>query len=456
MCKKGGPVQIDERPGRGRRILLRRKQILLAMTAGSALLAGLSSAEAQFFWPFGGYQRPTVTRYRAPAVRHVKPEATKPSDVAREKVNEKGKETEKAAVKERPAPLAAKADGVLTIAVSLNKQQLTLYSDGAAIARSRVAIGPQTPTGVFSIIQKERFHRSDSYGDAPYLQRITKSGLAIYQAAGQANPQGSIRLPDPFARQLWDATRVGARVIITRGEITPATVSNPRLFARRAEPTEHKPEALSSAKMVESAYSALGAAPKRAAKPRDPALDAFARSSEREPANSSEVVRSAYDEFDFSKARRSKFVPSAGPVAEFQPLRPGPISMFISRKEGKLFVRKGFEPVFSSPVSFQQPERPLGTHVFTAVTSNDDDSLRWSVVTVPTDWSRSSGKGRTDEPISMGKPSTAADVLDRVTIPEEAINRISDLMSEGASLIVSDQGLSPETGRGTDFVVLTR
>ena len=215
---------------------------------------------------------------------------------------------------------------------------------------------------------------------------------------------------------------------------------------------------MSSAKVVESAYNALGAGQKRApaSKSRDSALDAYARANERQPATSSEVVRSAYDNFDLSNARRSKSLPSTGPVAEVRPLRPGPISVFISRKDGMLFVRKGFEPVFTVPVTFQQPERPLGTHVFTALSSNDDDTLRWNVVTVPTDWSRSSGKGRTDEPVSIGKPSAAADVLDRVTIPQEAINRISELVSEGASLIVSDQGLGPETGRGTDFVVLTQ
>ncbi len=448
-------MPIDQRPAKGQPILLRHKQILLAVTASIALLAGLSSAEAQFFNWFGGFQQPTVTRHRAAPVRRVKPEATKP---AIESAREKTKDTEKSATKERPAALAARADGVLTLAVSLNKQQLTLYSDGSPIARSRVSIGSQTPTGIFSVIQKERFHRSDTYGDAPYMQRITKSGVAIYQSGAQANPQGAIRLPDPFARQLWDVTRVGVRVIITHGEVTPAMVSNPRLFARRTQPTEQKAETMSSARMVETAHNALAAPAKRPSvwRPREPALDAYARANEREPATSSEVVRSAYDHFDLSNARRARSSPSTGEVAEVRPLRPGPISVFISRKEGKLFVRKGFEPVFSAPVSFQQPERPLGTHVFTAVTSNDDDSLRWSVVTVPTDWSRSSGKGRTDEPISIGKPSTAADVLDRVAIPEEAVNRISELISEGASLIVSDQGLSPETGRGTDFVVLTR
>jgi hypothetical protein len=51
--------------------------------------------------------------------------------------------------------------------------------------------------------------------------------------------------------------------------------------------------------------------------------------------------------------------------------------------------------------------------------------------------------------------SSAADALDRISIPQDAVERISDLMSPGASLIVSDQGLGPETGVGTDFIVLT-
>jgi lipoprotein-anchoring transpeptidase ErfK/SrfK len=442
----------------GLRILLHHKQALMAMTASVALLAGLSPADAFFDWPFSAFQQPSVTRHRAPTVRRAKPEVTKPD--ATEAVREKStaKDT---ATKERPAALAAKADGVLTIAISLNKQQLTLYSDGAAIARARVSIGPQTPTGIFSIIQKDRWHRSDSYGDAPFLQRITKSGVAIYQGVGQANPQGSIRLPEAFARQLWDVTKLGARVIITHGEVTPAAVSNARLFARRLEPPKAEP--VSSAKMVESTYNALGAAgqkraPAMVSKSRDPALDAMAYAvpNQREPATSSEVVRSAYDSFDLSNARRTKSLPAGGAVAEIRPLRPGPISVFISRKEGKLFVRKGFEPVFNAPVTFEQPDRPLGTHVFTALALNDDDTMRWNVVTVPTVWTRPSGKGKTDEPVAIGKPSTAADVLDRVTIPQDAIARISELMSEGASLIVSDQGLGPETGRGTDFIVLTR
>jgi hypothetical protein len=168
------------------------------------------------------------------------------------------------------------------------------------------------------------------------------------------------------------------------------------------------------------------------------------------------VVKSAYDSFDLSNARRTKSLPAGTGVAEIRPLKPGPISVFISRKEGKLFVRKGFEPLFNVPVTFEQPDRPLGTHVFTALALNDDDTMRWNVVTVPTGWTKPSGKVKNAEPAVVGKPSTAAEALERVTIAQDAIDRISELMSAGASLIISDQGLGPETGTGTDFIVLTR
>ena len=71
-------------------------------------------------------------------------------------------------------------------------------------------------------------------------------------------------------------------------------------------------------------------------------------------------------------------------VDELRPLKPGPVSVFISRKEGKLFVRKGFEPVFDVPVTFERPDQPLGTHVFTALAfNNDNTTLRWNVMTMP-------------------------------------------------------------------------
>jgi hypothetical protein len=224
--------------------------------------------------------------------------------------------------------------------------------------------------------------------------------------------------------------------------------------------------------MVKAAHGALevaelGAAKRDAtasdaAKPADAPLDAMAyaaRAPRETPASSSEVVKSAYDVFEAPKMRRARTSAPlpANAVAEVPALKPGPISVFISRKEGRLFVRKGFEPVFSAPVTFEQPERPLGTHVFTALSLKEDNTtLRWHVVTMTGGGhARRAAKGhKVIEP--MLPASGPGQALERVTIPPEALDKISELMSPGASLIISDQGLGPETGRGTDFIVLTR
>ena len=456
-------MPIDQIPARGERVLFHHKKILMAMSASIALLAGFAaSAQAgPFDWLFGA---PPQRHSVAPRVTAPPSERPSPSLGPRAK----SVEQEKPAAKQALVDLAAKADGVLAITISLNKQQLTLYSDGAAIARSHVSVSPRTPTGVFSILQKDRWHQSDVYGDAPMYQRITSSGLGFYQGvlAPRGASQGGVALPEAFARQLWAVTKVGIRVIITDGEVTPAAISNEHLFARRPEPVEAAPEAsLSAANVVESAHGALtgatagrrGEPASQASKPGDRALDAIAYAvvKQREQATSSEVVRSAYDSFDFSNARRSRA--SRAPTgATIRPLKPGPVSIFISRKEGRLFARKGFEPVFSAPVTFAQPERPLGTHVFTALEYNDDSSMRWNVVTIPTAWNRPARRSRYEEQPSIGKPSSAEEALERITIPQEASDQIADLMTPGGSLIISDEGLGPETGAGTDFTVIMR
>jgi lipoprotein-anchoring transpeptidase ErfK/SrfK len=423
----------------------------MAMTASAALLAALGgAAEAfPFDWTprvYPGFARPevTVARRAIPA-----------------QVGQPAQKDDKAA-KESAADLASKAKGVLTIVVSTGKQQLTVYSDDVPIARTRVSTGTPghpTPHGVFSIIQKDKWHRSNINDDAPmyYMQRITWSGVALHQGVVPDSPAspGCIRLPEAFAKQLWPITKLGVRVIVAHGDVSPSSVTHARLFKRRIGP------GLSSAEVVESAYQALQAkvpstpAKANTGKP-DSALDAMAYAKPNPPASTSaDVVRSAYDPFDFS-TRRARSLPT-GSVAEVRPLRAGPISVFISRREGKLFVRKGFDPIYTAPVTFEQPDRPLGTHVFTALALNDDDTARWNVITIPNagGWARKGEQGSGELP-STGLPSTASQALERVHIPPEALDRVSELMSAGASLIISDYGLGPETGAGTDFIVLTR
>jgi hypothetical protein len=138
----------------------------------------------------------------------------------------------------------AKPKGPLSIMISLDRQQLTLYAGGEPIAHSRVSTGQKghsTPTGVFSIIQKDRWHRSNLYDDAPmyFMQRITWSGVALHQGIVPNYPasHGCIRLPEAFAKQLWGTTQVGVRVIITHGEVAPQEIAHPRLFAPKAPAT---------------------------------------------------------------------------------------------------------------------------------------------------------------------------------------------------------------------------
>jgi hypothetical protein len=146
--------------------------------------------------------------------------------------------------------------------------------------------------------------------------------------------------------------------------------------------------------------------------------------------------------------------------------RTGHVAVFVSRKEKRIFVRQGFVPLFDMPVTIDDPDLPLGTHVFTAMeVTNNGTSMRWNVVTVPGEQPRNAeprGKKKTNtqagsaaKPVEAKATTTPEQALDRIHIPQEAIDWIGELLIPGSSLVVSDQDLGPETGRGTDFIVIT-
>jgi lipoprotein-anchoring transpeptidase ErfK/SrfK len=490
-------VQNSYRPRMGQSVYSSHRAMLLAMTASVALLVDLG-ASAQAF-PFDwGQQRSAPQPIAAPEA--MKPTARPAKTAARDKVAAKDGAKDQEST---PEELTPKAKGVLTVVISIAKQQLTLYSNGTPIAHSRVSTGQpghSTPTGVFSVIQKDRWHRSNIYDDAPmfYMQRITWSGVAMHQGVVPNYPasHGCIRLPEAFAKQMWGITQLGARVIIAQSEVTPAPIAHSKLFTLKREPVAPKNEpgneptietkaapaietkaapaietkgqaaregGETSAEVVRSAYAALekaagvgkgGKTATDAGKLGDPAIDAMAYAivTPRVTAHtSSEVVRSAYDAFEAPKPRRAKAA-AVTDTDKARAYKPGPISVFVSRKEGKLFVRKGFEPIFSAPVTFEQPEQAIGTHVYTALSLKDDNStMRWNVLSMP-GGAEANKKGQR----GSGPASNATEALNRINIPQDALDQISELMSPGASLIISDKGLGPETGDGTDFIVLTR
>mgnify|MGYP003694326581 CR=1 FL=1 len=163
-----------------------------------------ADAAALFYWQDSdpSYYRP------APMAQPRKPKARRPSA-----------KTE-AAIKETNA----KPQGPLIIAVSIDQQKVRVYDANGLFAESPVSTGMKghsTPMGVFSVIQKNKMHRSNIYSGAPmpYMQRITWSGVAMHAGVlpGYPASHGCIRMPMAFAVKMWNWTRMGARVIVTPG-----------------------------------------------------------------------------------------------------------------------------------------------------------------------------------------------------------------------------------------------
>jgi hypothetical protein len=141
-----------------------------------------------------------------------------------------------------------------------------------------------------------------------------------------------------------------------------------------------------------------------------------------------------------------------------------PVSVFISRKTQRLYVRRAFQPILETPVTIQDADRPIGTHVFTAIERTGSDiDMRWSVVSLNGGHADSGAdklhgatrgrRGQDVEPMATD-PGGAKAALDRIAIPKDALDRIAGIASPQSSLIISDEELSSETGKDTEFVVL--
>jgi hypothetical protein len=165
--------------------------------------------------------------------------------------------------------------------------------------------------------------------------------------------------------------------------------------------------------------------------------------------------------------------PTPSDLAKAAAARQTPISIFISRKRQRLYVRQDFAPLFDSAVTIAQPDAPLGTHVSTALefTGPEHTTLRWNVVSLPGEppkhvryvEERRDRHGRVQrreiEEERAGDtpaPQDPAQAFARIEIPPEVHDAIAQMIIPGSSIIISDQGLGDETGEGTDFIVVTR
>ncbi|MEA2889769.1 MAG: hypothetical protein QOI05_562 [Bradyrhizobium sp.] len=538
----------------------------LAVLAAAGIVGAASPVEAapSVFWP-DYYEPYPPPRFAPPRVRKsVKKRLPANQDAAKD---------------------ARKPQGPLIIAISIEKQALKIYDANGFFAETPISTGMRghsTPMGVFSVIQKHKYHHSNIYSGAPmpYMQRITWSGVAMHAGVlpGYPASHGCIRMPMNFAVKMWGWTRIGARVVITPGELTPESFSHPLLATQKTAPlaaaevqknvdiavTATSDKAAIADRATTPAYSqtslelkstlghdlakaaanahtadassalsqsgsqvtiidapiasnpamkadddAAGAVDKAGDAP-ETKIQAAETAAAESSASTDQVAKSELPADDSAKAQAVKpeaakvepadiatvkaegvnadapkdvkkdqtrpsdaekaAVPKPEPALATAPKRSGQIAVFVSKKDGKLYVRQNFAPLFDAPVTIAPSERPLGTHVFTAQTDKEDANLlHWSAVSMPVvarykaqqdDDERTSRRRKTTGAIEVKPaplPDSAGEALDRLTIPADAMARINEALSTGGSIIVSDQGINGgETGEGTDFIIPLR
>jgi hypothetical protein len=415
--------------------------------------------------------------------------------------------TDAAARHARPAPpteatAPREAGEPIMAIVSLKSQQVTFYDADGWILRAPVSTGTkgrETPAGVFAILEKDKDHHSSLYDDAsmPNMQRLTWNGIALHGGPlpGYAASHGCIRMPYDFAEKLFDKTWIGMRVIISPNDTAPVEFSHPALLVPNAEAVAAAParaealarDAAEAAKTADEAKKAAATAARESAsltaslrklerlKTRAGAELAFAdkalaaaktdqarvRAEDLKPkadakaaelgtqldaakADAKSKLDAAAAAKDAAKAAEIRKADAAKAASEAK-LALEPVSVYISRATQKLYVRRDthkpwpdggdvFDATIEVPVTIRDPDKPIGTHVFTAVARNGA-GLRWTAVTID-------------------NGDNAKDALDRITIPQEVLDRIAPTALPRSSIIVSDEPLSRETNYRTEFVAV--
>jgi hypothetical protein len=414
--------------------------------------------------------------------------------------NAAAKQPRPAAPVEATAPREA-GDPIMAI-VSIKSQKVTFYDADGWILRAPVSTGTtgrETPAGVFALLEKDKDHHSSMYDDAwmPNMQRITWNGVALHGGPlpGYAASHGCVRMPYGFAEKLFDKTQIGMRVIISPLDAEPIEFSHPALFVPNPQAIAAVPakaetltrEAAEAAKTADEAKKAAASATRDAAQAAASLrkLEALKKRADAEVAYADKAVAAAKTDpakahagelqqkatakaadlatqldtanadakskpdaaavKDAAKAALAKKADTARAATDAK-LALEPVSVYISRATQKLYVRRDthkpapdgggevFDSTIEVPVTIRNPDKPIGTHVFTAMARNDT-GLRWSVVTID-------------------NGDDAKDALDRITIPQDVLDRIGPTALPRSSIIVSDEPLSAETNYRTEFVAV--
>lgn len=405
--------------------------------------------------------------------------------------------------------------------VSLRDQSMRVYSGDQMVARTHVStgkVGHRTPTGIFSILEKRRYHESNIYSQAPmpYMQRLTWSGIALHESDSVPDhpaSHGCVRLPGSFAKQLFGYTDQGTHVLVTDDAIKLRPVAHPFLIYPGGAPADMSAgDWISDAGSTISVRETGSTSVIRIVAQQDDApsvieislemrdsIDAVEPATEEpETEDDTPVVADPREPIRVLITRRTGrhliadiqemlnelghdagdadglMGPDTGnAIVAYQKshgLTPtGTASVSLAEKlhaetgrgtfpTGHLYVRQGFKPVFDVPVILKEPSAPLGTHFFSALSQPGvQKQIRWIHAELA-DTPRASSllDVNTRHRSSFVRPVSVHAVLERIEIADDVRERLADLMAPGSSMIVTDNGLNDESHLGTDFIVLTQ
>ena len=274
------------------------------------------------------------------------------------------------------------------IVVSLPDQRLYAYRQGVRIAVSTCSTGKpghKTPTAVFAILQKDKHHRSGTYNNAPMpnMNRLTWSGVALHAGdlPGYPASHGCVRLPLEFSEKMFGITEVGTPVIIADAATYPSVVAHPGMIL---------------AKNRQRDFKAVAHAVKR------------------------------------KQIATQHTIPS----------KPSNSAILISSNNQEIIVMDDGVIVAKGAMSFSEPDRPLGNHVFILSSINlANKELQWRTIGYYNDSRRE---------IELTELAT----LQRVHAEEAILNEIRSRMYPGTVLVTVDEPLSADTRSTKDFIVM--
>ena len=278
--------------------------------------------------------------------------------------------------------------GPVLVLVSLPEQRAYVYRNGVRIGVATVSTGKpgfETPTGVFTILQKKREHYSNLYDDAPmpFMQRLTWDGVAMHagRVPGYPASHGCVRLPHAFSEKLFDVTTRGMTVVIVDQANRAPMLADPALFPAapvNTLPSSTPVDQLQQPAMPEPGYT---------------------------------------------------WVPERAP--------PGALTVVVSTRDREVVVlREGIE-IGRGPVQVGA-DAPSGTRAYLLLEGSQDDRPPRLPDHPGRRWLRVHGEGLPDE-----DPARLAGSL--VVAPGFA-RAVLDAMSPGTSVVITDEPLGRETG----------